>query len=281
MAEEQRPSRWVRPRLLLATTTASIGLGGLWLANDLAARPTVVESGQSTEQDEGDHDRDHDHSSTLGADGRFTGPDEGWPPQPRDAVDVVDIPLPAESSDPLLRLAEIEAAVQAEGRSNAQAQSDRAVGADQLVLADRRTIDALGDQGRLVAVEQHNDKNDGANSIHLMFYSLATNRTVEAEVRDGRIVDHVVRPGSEFQPPLDTTEEATAVELARRYWRDQGESAVDRLEGYGILAFQPGGAHYDTRMAYVSFHADIDARPELITWVDLTRGEIFSAEVDR
>ncbi len=75
---------------------------------------------------------------------------------------------------------------------------------------------------------------------------------------------------------------------AAREQQSVNEGRIQQLEGYGILAFKPSSelasgekGFYDTRVAYVSFHEHIDARPEFIAWVDLTEGSVLKSREDK
>ncbi len=144
-----------------------------------------------------------------------------------------------------------------------------------VVAADAGASEALGDVANLIAVEQSGD------GTQLVYYSLSTNQTVDIMVADGQITSLETYAPDTFQPELSVDEKNAAIDLAREHWETRRDGRISTLQGFSILAFQPGGAYYDTRMVYVSFHVDEDARPELLTWVDLAAGEIIKSEVDR
>ncbi len=210
-----------------------------------------------------DADRDDD-PTVLDDDGRFTGPGEVWPPQPKDATDVVARSFGDLEPEPMdERLAALDADAPA-----AQAPSE-------VVADDAAAQAALGDNVNLIAVER------SADGAQLIYYSLSNNQTVDIAVADGAVASLDTYSPGDFQPELSVDEKNAAIDLARVHWQGRGDSRIDSLQGFGILAFQPGGDYYDTRMVYVSFHVDEDARPELLTWVDLAAGQIIKSEVDR
>ena len=277
-------SRRRRPQRLFTTAVVAIGgmaLVGLgWLALQQPGPTIETELGQGQNQDDVDHDHDHDHPSILNDNGRFTGPGDVWPPEPRNATDKVDVALEAGSEESQQeKLARIESSLAAVQAADDEGAAVDGVGPSQVLLSDARVSEALGDGGRLVAVDQ-GGKGLG-QAVALVYFSRSTNKSVQAVVDGDQVVELLIQDAAEFQPPLEPSEEAEAVQLARAHWQTEGDARIDQLEGFGILAFEPDGTYYDTRMVYISFHTDVDARPELITWVDLSNGSIHKAEVDR
>ena len=253
-------SRQVQPRgrsvALLVVGAATSLLALIWAVGAQAGTPTVA--GQAAVEEAADD------PTKLDNDGRFTGPGEVWPPQPREATDIVDRSAADITPEPqAARLAALDAAAPVDA-----APSD-------VVAADADVQAALGEVANLIAVEEI----DG--STRMIWFSLTNNQTVDAEVRGDRVVSLATSAPGTFQPELSDAEKQAAVDLARAHWAAKGDRRIDGLQGFSILAFQPGGAYYDTRMVYVSFHIDEDERPELLAWVDLVTGDVTKSEVDR
>lgn len=204
----------------------------------------------------------HEHITVLDHEGRFTGPGE-WPPRHKDAETEL-IREPVRPADP---------------------KTTTRVAIERL---DPRVAHALGDRYSLIGtgnpLSEEPDAEKGAldlNRTQTVYFSLTNNQTVVVETLDGQITAIETTAARDGQLSLTLEEDAQAIAIAREYWEQAGDERIDKLQGYSIWAIQPGGRAYDVRMAYVSFHVDADARPELITWVDLTNGEIHKAEVDR
>lgn len=238
-------------------------------------RPTIeVSSGQDPDAPiEHDH-TDHDHPSILGPDGRFTGPGDVWPPEPRNATDIVELEFPPEPGG----------TVAADGVF-AQALTVEA-GPAETALGDAALAAALGERYNLISVVDDETvpgttKDEADTATLVSFFSLSNGVTVEAFVAGGAVVEAVVSPASDHQPPLSDSEKDRAVEIARAHWEQEGDERIDVLEGFTILAVEPSGAYYDSRMTYVSFHVDNTSDPELLTWVDLTTETVHDARVDR
>lgn len=230
----------------------------VWAIGSSTPQPTVA--GQAAE--EADHN--NDDPTVLDNDGRFTGPGEVWPPQPKGATDIVNRSAAEIAPEP---------------------QAERLATLDEIAPADRGPSDVvvesaelqaeIGEESNLIAVEDTN------GSTQMMWYSLSNNQTVDVVIEDGAVARlSTFEPGT-FQPELSDAEKQAAVDIARAYWVGRGDRRIDGLQGFSILAFQPGGAYYETRMVYVSFHIDEDSRPELLAWVDLVAGDVVKGEVDR
>ncbi len=259
-------------RLFLLMGIASV-VALAWLGLQMA--PSAIAQGQNQ-----DAVPDEEHASVLSNQARFTGPGEVWPPQPVGAIDMVDGDLPA-AETASERLAEVELRVQAAQANAANGAEPAAAGPSQIFLNDAGVAEALGDDYRLVGFENRDGSGKGRSGAALVYFSRSNNATVRGIVANGRVNDLEILPADTYQPALLSSEEVEAVELARQHWRAAGDNRIDSLAGFGILAFQPDGEYFDTRMVYVSFHVDEDARPELLAWVDLSRGEIVDAEVER
>ncbi|MEM9653787.1 MAG: hypothetical protein AAGA65_16970 [Actinomycetota bacterium] len=248
--------RWRSVAVLTVGAIASLAVL-IWAVANTSASPTVA--GQAVDQAV-----ENDDPTKLDNDGRFTGPGDVWPPQPRSATAMIDRSAvdfaPMSAAD---RLLAIDGAAPA-GRAPSE-----------VLAADDNVLGAIGESANLIAVEEV----DGAT--HLAWFSLSNNQTVEVVVKGDRVTSLVTSDPTVFQPELSHAEKLAAVDVARAHWVGKGDRRIDGLEGFSILAFQPGGAYYDTRMVYVSFHVDEDARPELLAWVDLVTGDVIKSEVDR
>ncbi len=206
-------------------------------------------------------------AATLDDDGRFTGPGEQWPPAVRNATDRVEVDLGQDTAQ------------QTEDQV-ADSFDDAAPAADpsEAVLADPTVQAALGDDYDLVAV--YSDEASG--TAEYLFFSNDTSQTVLAYVENWQFLNADVWPAGQFQPELSDDEKVEAVQLARSHWESKGDSRIDLLEGFAILAVRPdNGSYYDTRTAYVNFSVNIDSAPELVGWVDLSNGQVFDERVER
>jgi hypothetical protein len=243
-----------RALLLMLGAAVSFGLM-VWASGERSSAPLEADAAQGS-----------DEPTTLDDDGRFTGPGDVWPPQPRNATEIVERPDLGPS------VVTEEAGLRRLDRS---AQSDER-SPSQVLAADRSVQDALGDRHNLIAVEELS-----AGTSRLVYYSLSTNQTVDVTVTGDAVTELVLSEPGEFQPELSRAEKLAAVDLARAHWEARGDTRIDQLQGFTILTFRQDGSYHDTRMVYVSFHIDEDARPELLAWVDLVTGEVVRSEVDR
>lgn len=245
---------WQRAAVLSAGAIISFGVM-VWVAG--LGTPASVEAGADAEV--------ADDPTRLDDEGRFTGPNGEWPPQPKDATDIVERPdlaqPPAAVDQPLERL---------------QAADAQAPSPVEVLAADQSVVDALGARSNLIAAETQ----DGG-SARFLYYSLSTNQTVDVSVAAGAVTDLQLIAPDQFQPELSQAEKQAAVEVARAHWEEVGDDRIDILQGYSILTFRRDGSYHDTRMVYVSFHIDEDSSPELLTWVDLSASEIHDSRVDR
>ena len=265
MMESEPPGRaW--PRVLVLGAGAVLSLATMVWAIGLQ-EPGSLQAGQESSGEaaaQADSVAGADDPTVLDDEGRFTGPGDVWPPQPRGATGIVErvdadlAPVPED-----VRLGQIDA----------EATPNQAPSA--VVAADVDVQAALGAEHNLIAAEEI----DG--STRLIYYSLSTNQTVDLTIAGGAVSELTLLAPGRYQPPLSDDEKQAAVDIARAHWQSKGDSRINSLEGFAILAFQPGGAYYDTRMAYVSFHVDADSRPELLAWVDLVAGDVIRSEVDR
>jgi hypothetical protein len=183
-----------------------------------------------------------------------------WPPQPRGMRNAVLLSNPEE-----------EALVDATRRG-------RAAGQERVAVARAEVRQALGTRYTRAAVVEGRDKSGAARASRLVYFSHSTNQTVEVTV-DGQQVRGVRSiPAAEYQPEITDAESAEAEALARAHFASLGAARVAELRAFGILAYQPTGTgFYATRVLYVSFHADSDAPPEYVAWVDLSQRRVLRA----
>lgn len=221
-------------------------------------------------------DEGHDHGS-VSPDGRFTPNVDGavFPPQPRN-VSNVRIHTPLTESVEAVRVLGVGAASFANVVGDLNAEAAEAV----LLNADVRSL--LGDRYTLLQSAPVRDKKKrSSNAIRVEYFSYSENRTVVVESVNGVVAEINRYAASDRQSPLGEDEKARAIDIARQYWVDRGDPRVNRLTGYAIQTYQPDGSHYDSRVAYVSFHAQSPEPPELLTWVDLSEEQVFRAESER
>ncbi len=259
-------------------TAGAVG-GGLVLTGIVgsSAPPTEVSSAVPAQQPVHDH-ADHDHASTLDDDGRFTGPGEVRPPRIRNAEDEIELDysnLEATSDEWQLSPATADELMVLD------------IGPADRALADDDVRDAVGANHNLISVTNDevvpgSDKGDADELATLVvYYNLDEDTTVEVFINDERVVAVETTMAADGQPPLSAKEKFRAAELARAHWAALGDERLASLEGFSILANRPGGANYNSRVAYVSFHEDNTSDPELLTWVDLTDETILDSRVDR
>ncbi|MEM9562763.1 MAG: hypothetical protein AAGA93_09115 [Actinomycetota bacterium] len=269
----RRRSLWLVLGLagVAAAATAVAGLSG---------SPAAIEASPSQVFDDGDGGHDHDghrHASTLGPDGRFTGPGEVWPPEVRGATDIVTLDFAAEEAPTSRRALEADRAAAVLAASDGEAID--------VALADADVAAALGDRHATVSVTDDEvvpgSGKGEPTAMLVLLYSHDRGANVEVYVIGSRVIEVVSRPAGTDQPPLAVDEKHRAAEIARAHWEADGDDRIEQLDGFVILAVQPDGSYHDTRVAYVSFHVDNVARPELLTWVDLTTETVLRAEVDR
>ncbi|HUG85795.1 MAG TPA: hypothetical protein VMM13_14625 [Euzebya sp.] len=182
--------------------------------------------------------------------GRFSARAEGFPPQPVDLAG--------------------QASVAVTPRSQAAAN-----GALRTALADVEVRRALGADPRLVGVEEVSDKSGGAPpAFRVTWYAPHDDHSVTTVVQGAGVVSVDRTPAAEWQPPLTAAEVDDAIAIARAHFVEAGRSGMAQLEGFAMAPMDPDGSFPATRMAYVTFHAHVDARPQLLTWVDLSTGTV-------
>jgi hypothetical protein len=197
---------------------------------------------------------------------RFTRIGSEWPPQPKDMENVVWLQQPTIS--------------RASRSINNTATIDN--------LLSTQDIPELGDRFTFVGIQSTPGKTSSPVQTSMNYFSHSNNSTVEVKVSQGEIENVEMIAPSEYQPPLTVEEVKEAVDIARTSLFQNGFNRIQQLQGYGILAFKPvseinTGDHgfYDTRVAYISFHQDINARPEFIAWVDLTNRVVIKSQQDK
>lgn len=211
----------------------------------------VVATGLATASEPPIPGRHDEHS-------RFTDQSEGFPPQPRDATNV--------------RLLASDAAEVRAGDPDPSA-----VG---VALDDPQVRAAAGDRVQVVGTEAVGAKGEVPGALVVTLYGHDVAASVLATVVDDTVVAVESIPAEEWQPPMTAEERLRAVDISRDHWLAEGYTRVTDLQGYTIHALRSDGRPYPTRMAYTTFHADVDSRPELVAWVDLTSGTVTRSRVE-
>lgn len=195
----------------------------------------------------------HDHSNLT------------WPPTPRGAGNIV-----------VHSEANAQRQIQAAGLAQLNA-------LDQKVRANPLVAEALGQRSTRVAfVDIALDKKAKAAGelSRLVYFNRESNLTVQVLLGPNEAV--LTSPASIYQPDLAESEEQEAIVIARKHFAQMGNSRIAALRGYTIMAYPPNQkGFYNTRMAYVSFHLDDDARPEFEAWVDLSNQRVTKAQGDQ
>lgn len=184
--------------------------------------------------------------------------DETWPPQPRGMSNPVALNNPAGE------------------RRVADARKRRAAELDRMAQGRPDVRAALGRRHSPPAVTLDTDRAMKAGEGRLVYFSHTNNSTVEVLLSGHRVSTVRSIPPAEYQPYVTNEEIAEADSLARAHFNNLGKARVAALEGYGLLAHLPTGTgFYDTRVVYMSFHANREAPPEYEAWVDLTRQTVL------
>lgn len=189
--------------------------------------------------------------------GRFTAQSAGFPPQPRGAEDGYQAVVPLRESVAVDRAAAVQTA-----------------------NGDTRVRRALRGGATYIGVVASGPK-DGPATQTVTWFVRGRDVSVRAVLRDGAVVSVAEIPAAEWQPPLVAEEVDEAIAIAREHWLEAGETAVERLEGFAILDLEADGTDWPMRVAYVTFHEHVDARPELLAWVDLSAGAVFADRIER
>jgi len=228
------------------------GLTGIGLSmTPLAARLLSDESSQQHSN--------HTHLDTN----RFTAIGNDWPPQPKNMENIVWL------------------------RSNisGRATPNRDEALATSISAD--DVSELGERFTYVSTRSIGEKGSSSSQKIMTFFSHSNNSTVEVEIDNGSVGEINQTSPSKYQPPLTTEEVKDAVKIARESFLQNGVSRIEELKGYGILAFKKrsemtstNGGFFDTRVAYISFHEHVDARPEFVAWVDLSEGTVIKSRED-
>lgn len=187
----------------------------------------------------------------------FTGPEEGFPPRPRDMTNVQSVPwtpipgrLTPEIENELLRAA------------LRRQQVRRALGARYAYLGASEIDPPKG------------QSTPGELQVLLSFYSYSANVAVDVRMRGGRVVEVIPRPG--YQPAESSEEVERAVRLAQQDPR-LGEN-VRGLEANGIvIGGPPGTDHFRNRIIYVTFGPEDYIVPSHFAAVDLTTDRVLEA----
>lgn len=184
--------------------------------------------------------------------------DMTWPPQPRGITRVVP-------------KGDATAVIQAEkARQRLEAALER--------IATRRADvrQALGERFTRLPLLQEVGKDGVQSKPVLVYFSHATNSTVEVTMESNSVRTVRTVPAGEWQPEITDDEITEAQGIARSHFATLGEERVAELEAFGILAYQPtGSGFFDTRVIYISFHPDNDRDPEYAAWVDLTNRRVI------
>jgi len=195
---------------------------------------------------------------------------DAWPPQPERLEQITWLPTENSATG---RAAEIQAA-QAEAlvgnaASVQAALGDRFVRSTTIVQQPKLTAAAAG--------------TSVSPSTQVVFFSYTHNATIEVTVAGGEITAIEQLPAHVYQPEPTALEKTRAIALARLFLRQEGYQRVLQLTGYVIQAYAPEGdtGFYANRVLYVTFHADLTARPEFGAWVDLTNEVVIKSFHDQ
>lgn len=223
-------------------------------------------------------DTTHGH---IAPDGRFTPNQTGatFPPQPRSVQNIRQFaPIP-DGADRTVTTKSAPGQVTTNQRTVKNLANERS-SVLATALANSQVSNLLGQRYAVINTVSVKDKWGGdTDRYEVTFFSHSNNQTVSVAVEDGALDDLVATPASESQPPLAQTEMTSAVDLARAYWMNRGNTRISQLTGYAIQTFQADGSPYPSRVAYVSFHVASPESPELLSWVDLNSRQVIRAEV--
>lgn len=224
--------------------------------------PVLLKPGTSLVCPEGTHD--HGDGSCHTHPSGHNGLD--WPPTPRNATQVR---VMSQSTD----------------YDRIRARLDR--GFARMVgsfLTDARVTRALGRRFTRIEVIESDSKDPDydPSRIQLVYFSRDNNTTVDIYLNDSVVERVVSTPAAQYQPEITNEEIDEAANLARKHFVTFGQSRVQSLQRYGILAYKPSGSgFYDTRVIYVTFHKEENSFPEFIAWVDLSNQRILDAREER
>lgn len=187
-----------------------------------------------------------------------------WPPQPPGIRDIRDFSQPA---------AELARKQLLDQRFNEL----EGIAARTMVLRNE-----LGRRRTRLFVSEDVDSAGNKTDTHYHYFDRDSSTTqIITRSKEGR---HSLKKiaAREYQPEITEEEADEAVSLARTHFANLGHARVNQLKGFGILAYKPEGAgFFDTRVLYVSFHANDDAAPEYVAWVDLCKQSILAGRKEQ
>ncbi len=199
----------------------------------------------------------HYHAADLNGAGRFSAQGDVWPPRP----DGAGAPTRIQQAEPAYN-----------GAPLARQGAERSTVAEH--LGERWAVLEIAE-----GVSDGKGQSDRSRQV-VTYFSYDMNQSVRVEMRGANVTDVKTIDPSQAQLPLNPDEKARAIDIARAHWNEQSESAVNDLEGFSIQAFQPDGQFFGVRMVYVSFHENADARPDFLTWVDLSNETVADSKRD-
>lgn len=186
-----------------------------------------------------------------------SGPDEGWPPRPKDASGVTRVAW-TELPDAL---------------TDARVEQARRV-----ALADARVRDLLGERFAYIGADNveapkgRRARPGEPPAVRVTFFSHTRNQAVEVIAGAERVQS---AGATRRVPPEGRDEVDEALGLARRDQRLRGAS---ELRGVGILQPPlPGSPAYGHRVIYVCFLRGEEDLPRFAATVDLTAREVLAA----
>jgi hypothetical protein len=189
----------------------------------------------------------------------FTGPDQGYPPQPVGISNVREVPF--------AQFAPLSGPRPAELR--------------RLAERDERVRRALGERFAFLSADPvEPPKREGesrpSDAARLTFYSYSANVAVEVLTNADR-VESARELARGYQPPESQEEIATATRMALADARLR-ETNAGTLQPNGIVAYpregQPG---HGNRVLQITFAKDGEDLPAYVAYVDLTAGKVLSA----
>jgi hypothetical protein len=187
----------------------------------------------------------------------FTGPSEGWPPQPKGRTNVQLVP-----SMPLSGALTDLTARQAREVAEANLQMRPLLGSRFLHLSTYQTDPSK------------EEKTQTSSVTRVTFFSYTNNMAVEALVRDNEVIE--VRPRKNYQPPESRKEVDMAVGMAQEDSRLREK--VGGMKANAIVTFPDlGQAGHDHRVLYVSFWKGDEDITRYFATVDLTSNQVLDA----
>lgn len=197
---------------------------------------------------------------------------ESWPPQPIGIEEIESVPVA--SAETAAGAAVIAAQLGLED-------------AEQIALASSTVQAALGERYLHATTSRSYPKKMSNRefepiAFRVVYFSYSHNQTVEAIVRDNAVTAVNTMAASIYQPEMTSAERQRAIDIGRTYFRDHGEPRIDELQGYVIMAYRSQGAtgYYDSRVLYVTYHENLEERPEYLAWVDLSTERVLKGVAD-